>query len=45
MSRFYQETNMVKLWLPEDSDFALNNKWLWENYPPDLRYVHKMKGN
>lgn len=36
---------MVKLWLPEDSDFALNNKWLWENYPPDLRYVHKMNGN
>ena len=34
---FYMEKNMVKLWIPEDSDFAKNNAWLWDNFPPDLR--------
>ncbi len=35
--RFHQETNMVRLWLPRQSDFVLNNDWLWKNHPPDLR--------
>ncbi len=36
---FERETNMVKLWIPEESDFARNNEWLWANHPPDVRYV------
>lgn len=36
--KFYQENNMVKLWIPPNSDFAHNNGWLWENFPPDLRF-------
>ena len=29
---------LLRLWLPKDSDFVKNNEWLWENYPPDVRY-------
>ena len=36
--RFNTEHDMVKLWLPRDSDFAVNNEWLWNNFPPDLRF-------
>ena len=36
---FHNEANMVKLWIPRDSDFARNNEWLWNNYPPDWRCV------
>eukprot|EP00095_Tigriopus_kingsejongensis_P003657 maker-scaffold11_size778918-snap-gene-1.12 protein:Tk03657 transcript:maker-scaffold11_size778918-snap-gene-1.12-mRNA-1 annotation:"hypothetical protein DAPPUDRAFT_306990" len=37
--RFNEEKNMVKLWIPPNSDFAHNNQWLWENFPPDLSSV------
>ena len=35
--QFHNETSMVKLWIPPNSDFARNNEWLWDNYPPDWR--------
>ena len=34
---FYEEKNMVKLWIPGDIDFAKNYHWLMKNFPPDIR--------
>ena len=34
---FYEEKDMVKLWIPEDSDFSKNSLWLKDNFPPKLR--------
>ena len=31
------ETNIVRLWNPENSESGTNFKWLWKNHPPDLR--------
>ena len=31
------ETNIVRLWNPDDSESGLNFKWLWKTHPPDLR--------
>lgn len=31
------ETNIVRLWNPDDSESGDNFKWLWKNHPPDLR--------
>ena len=31
------ETNIVRLWNPENSESGINFKWLWINHPPDLR--------
>ena len=31
------ETNIVRLWNPENSESGSNFKWLWRNHPPDLR--------
>ena len=31
------ETNIVRLWNPENSESGMNFKWLWQNHPPDLR--------
>ena len=35
--RFYEEKNMVNLWIPENVDFSKNHKWLMERFPPTLR--------
>ncbi|XP_023320376.1 uncharacterized protein LOC111695326 [Eurytemora carolleeae] len=32
-----QENNMIRLWIPQNSDTALNYAWLWSNYPPEFR--------
>ena len=31
------ETNIVRLWNPDDSESGQNFKWLWKTHPPDLR--------
>ena len=31
------ETNIVRLWNPDDSESGLNFKWLWKTHPPNLR--------
>ena len=36
--QFYEEKNMVKLWIPQDIDFSKNYHWLMKNFPPDIRY-------
>ncbi len=36
--RFYRENNGVKLWIPEGSEFRVNTEWLWNHYPPSLRF-------
>ena len=35
---FKEEGNPFKLWIPQDSDFVKNTKWLWQNFPPDSRF-------
>jgi len=35
---FQWEANAIKLWIPENSDFARNYAFLWENYAPDMRF-------
>ena len=37
---FYEQKDMVKLWIPADNDFAINHLWLKDNFPPKLRYVY-----
>ena len=37
--RFRAENEGIKLWIPENSDFRLNNDWLFENYPRSTRYA------
>ncbi len=32
------ENNGIRLWIPEDSSQRINNEWLWENFPPELRF-------
>lgn len=32
------ENEGVKLWIPYNSDYRLNNDWMFENYPRDLRF-------
>ena len=32
------ENNGIKLWIPSNSSQRRNTDWLWENYPPDLRF-------
>ena len=39
---FYEEKNMVKLWIPADIDFAKNYHWLMKNFPPDVRLVIRL---
>jgi hypothetical protein len=39
ISQFYEEKNMVKLWIPQDIDFSKNYHWLMKNFPPDIRYI------
>jgi len=31
------ENNAIKLWIPQNSDFSQNYKWLWNNFPPEIR--------
>jgi len=33
----HAENNMIKLWIPQTSDFALNYNWLWRTHPPEFR--------
>ena len=35
---FTRESTGVKLWIPENSEFRKNSDWLWENYPPSMRF-------
>ena len=35
---FKSEANAIKLWIPATSDFAKNYDYLWNNYPPDIRF-------
>ena len=35
---FQWEANAIKLWIPNESDFARNYAYLWDNYPPDMRF-------
>jgi len=35
---FKTENNPYKLWIPQDSDYLRNHEWLWENFPPDIRF-------
>jgi len=35
---FYEEKDLVKLWIPENNDFATNHQWLIHNFPPKIRY-------
>ena len=34
---FYEEKNMVNLWIPVNNDFSINHKWLMANFPPTTR--------
>ena len=36
---FYEEKDLVKLWIPENNDFATNHQWLIHNFPPKIRHV------
>ena len=36
--RFRAENEGIKLWIPEDSDFRLNNDWLFEKFPRSARF-------
>lgn len=36
--KYTEEGNPYKLWIPQESDFVKNSEWLWENFPPDLRF-------
>jgi len=33
----YTENNMIRLWIPKESDFAANYAWLWSTHPPEFR--------
>jgi len=35
---FKEESNPYKLWIPQDSDYIKDHEWLWENYPPEIRF-------
>ena len=35
---FHEEKNMVRLWLPQDSEFVGHTTWLWEHGPTDSGY-------
>lgn len=35
---FHWESNAIKLWIPKTSDFAYNYDYLWNKYPPDMRF-------
>ena len=37
--RFRAENEGIKLWIPENSDFRLNNDWLFANYPRSTRFA------
>ena len=37
---FYEEKDLVKLWIPENNDFATNHQWLIHNFPPKIRHVN-----
>ena len=39
LMRMRREMNILKLWIPEDSDSRMNTEWLYNNYPPSLRYT------
>lgn len=36
---FHRENNGVKVWLPENSEFRVNQMWLWNHHPSSLRYA------
>ena len=36
--KFRAENEGIKLWIPRNSDFRLNNDWLFENFPRSLRF-------
>ena len=36
--RFRAENEGIKLWIPKNSDFRINNDWMFENYPRGLRF-------
>ena len=36
--RFRAENEGIKLWIPRNSDFRLNNDWLFEHFPRSLRF-------
>jgi len=38
MRNLRRETNMVKCWVAEESSTRQNTDWLWNNYPPDIRF-------
>ena len=40
---FYEEKDLVKLWIPENNDFATNHQWLIHNFPPKIRHVNLFK--
>lgn len=35
---FHWESNAIKLWIPQDSDFAQDYDYLWSTHPPELRF-------
>ena len=32
------ENEGVKLWIPSNSDYRLNNDWMFDNFPRDIRF-------
>ena len=36
--RFRAENEGIKLWIPRNSDFRINNDWIFENFPRGLRF-------
>ena len=36
--RFRAENEGIKLWIPKNSDFRINNDWIFENFPRGLRF-------
>ena len=39
MAKMRMENNGIKLWIPYDSTQRTSTDWLWENYPPELRFA------
>ena len=39
LAKIRMENNGIKLWIPEDSSQRINTDWLWDKYPPELRFA------